>query len=162
MHLEEEALDVGYASEKVKLKAPDGSESIVGGHNGKTQLIISTPFLDETILGELRIIEDALPEGEGHEVTATLIVAHEGHKDPQLKRFAFLIDSEGEFADWYSVRLCGDPLEGELTKALFIISKDGAIYYDEFAKDLNDPFNVETALRKIYAARECYTGKGCH
>lgn len=162
MHLEEEPMDIGYASEEVKLKAADGSERIVGGQNGKTQLIVTAPFIDDNFKNELETIEKALPEGGEHEVSATLIVAGDNHKDPQLERFEFLIDREGEFADWYSVRLCGDPLEGELTKALFVISKDGALYYDEFATDLSKPFNVETALRKIYAARECYTGKGCH
>jgi len=160
MRLEEMPLDIGYASEKVTLKTKEGTSLTVGGQSGGTQLIVTAPFIDDSFIAELESIGNALPEGEG--VSASLIVAGTSHDDPQIARFRFLVDSDEEFADWYGVRLSGDPLEGELTKALFIISKDGALYYDEFAKNLHDPFNAETAVRKIYAAQECYTGKGCH
>jgi thiol peroxidase len=160
MRLEELPLDIGYASEKVMLKAPDGTSQSVGGQDGKTQLIVTAPFIDDDFIAELQTIGKALPEGDG--VNASLIVAATTHEDPNVEGFRFLLDSDEEFADWYGVRLSGEPLEGELTKALFIISKDGALYYDEFAKNLHDPFNAETAVRKIYAAQECYTGKGCH
>jgi peroxiredoxin len=162
MRLEELPLDVGYASEKVTLKDINGTEHVIGGQNGKTQLIVTAPFIDDSFVSELDAIEDALPSGGEHEVVAALVVAGEAHKDPELKRFQYLLDSEGEFADWYGVRLSGDPCDGELTKALFVISKDGALFYDEFVPDLHDAFNAETAIRKIYAAQECYTGKGCH
>ncbi len=162
MRLEELPLDVGYASEKVTLKDTKGATHVIGGQNGKTQLIITAPFIDDNFVSELNAIGDSLPSGGEHEVVASLVMAGEVHKDPELKRFQYLLDSEGEFADWYGVRLSGAPCEGELTKALFIISKDGALFYDEFAPDLHDAFNAETAIRKIYAAQECYTGKGCH
>ena len=160
MQLEDMPLDIGYASEKVKLKTKEGADTIVGGQNGKTQLIVTAPFIDDSFIAELEAIDKALPDSG--EVSATLIVAGDAHEAPKLPHFNFLIDSENEFADWYGVRLSGAPLEGELTKALFVISKDGALYYDEFAKNLHDPFNAEAAVRKIYAAQECYTGKGCH
>ncbi|MHC3994835.1 hypothetical protein ACXWTF_08380 [Thiomicrolovo sp. ZZH C-3] len=160
MRLEELPLDIGYASEQVTLKTPEGTAQTVGGQDGKTQLIVTAPFIDEALIAELQSIGQALPEGDG--VDASLIVAATAHEDPKVDGFRFLLDSDEEFADWYGVRLSGEPLEGELTKALFIISKDGALFYDEFATNLNDPFNAETAVRKIYAAQECYTGKGCH
>jgi len=160
MRLEEQPLDIGYASEKVTLKTTEGVSCTIGGQNGSTQLIVTAPFIDDSFVSELETLGKSLPEGDG--VTASLIVATAAHEDPKVEGFRFLLDKDEEFADWYGVRLSGDPLEGELTKALFIISKDGALYYDEFAKNLHDPFNAETALRKLYAAQECYTGKGCH
>ena len=160
MRLEDMPLDIGYASEKVTLKTKSDADVILGGQNGKTQLIVTAPFIDDALMAELERLESALPEGE--EVTATLITANDVIETPSFKRFDYLIDSADEFSDWYGVRLSGDPLDGELTKALFIISKDGALYYDQFAEDLYEPFNAETAIRKIHAARECYTGKGCH
>lgn len=162
MRLEDMPLDIGYASEKVTLKTKEGTSEVIGGQNGATQLIVTAPFIDDSFISELKTLEASLPSGGEHEVTATLIVSRDTHDAPALERFRFLIDSDEAFADWYGVRLSGDPLDGELTKALFIISKDGALFYDEFAKNLHDPFNAETALRKIYAAQECYTGKGCH
>jgi len=162
MRLEDLPLDIGYASEKVALKTKSGEKKTIGGQNGKTQLIMTAPFLDDKFLAELETISKALPADEAFALTASLVVASGDHKDPGFENIEFLVDSDEEFADWYGVRLSGDPLEGELTKALFVISKDGALFYDEFAKNLHDPFNAETAVRKIYAAHECYTGKGCH
>lgn len=160
MQLEDLPLDIGYASEKVTLKTVEGADSTIGGQNGTTQLIVSAPFIDDTFIAELEAIDRALPDTE--DVSATLVVAGDAHAAPNLPHFRFLIDRDNEFADWYGVRISGAPLEGELTKALFVISKDGALFYDEFPKNLHDPFNAETAVRKIYAAQECYTGKGCH
>lgn len=160
MRLNETPIDIGYASEKVTLTDKTGQKQTIGGQNGKTQLIVTAPFIDDSFVAELQTLETALPDEETFE--ATLVVADDAHTVPALQRFRYLIDSEGEFGDWYGVRLSGDPLDGALTKALLVISKDGALYYDEFVKNLHDTFNAETAIRKIQAARECYTGKGCH
>lgn len=162
MRLEDLPLDVGYASEKVTLTGPDGKQYVLGGQNGKTQLIVTAPFLDDAFVEELRQIEKELPSGGDYEVTASLVVANDTHDRPELERFGFYMDLEGEFADWYGVKLSGDPCDGELTKTLLLISKDGALFYDEFVNNLHTRFNADTLLRKIVAAQTCYTGKGCH
>lgn len=155
-------LDIGYASDKVTLTDSDGKEHTIGGHNGKTQLIVTAPFIDDAFVKELKEINAMLPKGGEYEVSAALVVASDSHEDPGLENFDFFIDSKAEFGDFYGVRLEGDPCDGELTKAVILISKDGAIFYDEFADNLHDRFKVDTLLRKIAAAQTCYTGKGCH
>lgn len=164
MHLNDMPLDIGYASEEVSLKDVDGKEHTVGGHNGKTQLIITLPFIDETFTQELKDILKDIPKGaEGtYQVSSTLIVANDSHQKPQIEDLDFYIDEHQEFADYYGVGLSGDPCAGELTKAIILISKDGAIFYDEFAKNICDRFNTDMLARKILAAQQCYTGKGCH
>ena len=162
MKLEDLPLDVGYASERVTLQDENKNPHAKGGQNGQTQLFITTPFIDEAFLEELAEINAMLPHGGDYIVTANLIVANDSHKNPHLEKIDFLIDAEGEFGDFYGVRLLGEPLDFELTKALILVSKDGAIFYDEFLNDLDEKFNLETLLRKITAAQLCYTGKGCH
>jgi peroxiredoxin len=162
MELEDLPLDIGYASESVTLTDGSGKSHVIGGQNGKTQVIITAPFIDDAFIAELKAINDELPRGGDYEVTAALVVANDAHTDPMLDHFDFLIDSNGEFGDWYGVRLVGAPCGGELAKAVFIISKDGALFYDEFAGNLHTTFNADTLLRKVAAAQLCYTGKGCH
>jgi len=162
MHLEDEPLDIGYASEKVSVKESSGKEKILGGQDGKTQVIITTPFIDEKFKEELSELQKILPKGGEHEVTTSLIVANDEHTDPLIEDIAFYVDNSGEFGDWYGVRLADGPCENELTKAIFIISKDGALFYDEFVTNLHESFNLERLFRKINAAQICYTGKGCH
>lgn len=162
MHLDGMPLDVGYSSEKVIVQDSDGKEHTIGGQDGTTQLFITTPFIDDQFIEELKEIHDALPSGGEYEVKASLIVANENHKNPEFEKFNFYIDKDEEVGDFYGVKIADAPCEGELTKAIILISKDGAIFYDEFVKSLHDKFNIETLNRKIYAAQTCYTGKGCH
>lgn len=162
MTLEELPLDVGYASEKVKLLGIDNRESILGGQNGKTQLFITSPKLDEEFLEELLEIGELLPQGGEYEVSASLIVPNQTYINPQIKNINFYVDLQEEFGDFYSVRLKGEPYHGAFTKAIILVSKDGAIFYDEFVPYLEKKFNLETLYRKIVAAQICYTGKGCH
>ena len=162
MHLKDLPLDIGYASEKVNVQDKEGNIHLIGGQNGKTQLIITTPFIDEALLEELRTIEKELPNGGEYEVNTSLILAHIVEDDLDLGKIKIYSDNKEEFSDFYGVKLSGKPYEGELTKALILISKDGAIFYDEFVTDLHHKFNQEMLQRKIYAAQTCYTGKGCH
>jgi len=162
MRLEDLPLDIGYASEPVTLTGSDGATAVLGGQKGTTQLIVTAPFIDDAFVEEMQIIDRGLTDIGNETLSAAIVVANETHSDPQLQHFKFFVDSDGEFGDWYGVRLVGEPCDGELTKAIFVISKDGALFYDEFADNLHRRFNADTLLRKVAAAQECYTGKGCH
>jgi thiol peroxidase len=162
MSLEDTPLDVGYASDKVTISDTNGADFVIGGQNGKTQVFITSPIIDEAFIQELQKLQDILPKGGEHEVTAALIVPNKNHSNPKLENINFYIDSKEEFGDFYSVRLKGEPYNNEFTKAVIVISKDGAIFYDEFLDDLEKEFNQDTLYRKIFAAQTCYTGKGCH
>ncbi len=153
-------MDIGYASEKVKVFDEKGQDAIIAGHNGKTQLIISTPFINKNLKEELRQI--AAMFANESDVEQHIIVANETHQNPNIEHMQFHIDKEGEFGDWYGLRLKGDVLDGELTKSLLLISKDGALYYDEYPRDISQSFDHSMLYRKVTAAQACYTGKGCH
>lgn len=152
MHLEDMPLDIGYASQKVTITDINGSKFVIGGQNGKTQLLITSPFIDDEFVKELKELG----------INASFIASNKNMTNPNLKNIDFYIDSDGEFGDFYGVRVKGEPFDGEFTKAVILISKDGAIFYDEFLKDLDEKFNLENLLHKITAAQTCYTGKGCH
>lgn len=162
MHLESLPVDIGYASDKVTLSTSEGKEIVIGGQNGLTQLIMSAPHVDDELIHELELLDKALPT-KGDNGVEIFFVLSKGTKEiPEVGRIQFLIDTQEEYADFYSTRLVGAPYDGMLTKALIVISKDGALFYDEFLEDLDKPFNKETLERKILAAQLCYTGKGCH
>jgi thiol peroxidase len=162
LHLEDMPLDVGYASEKVTLKNPSGETFALGGQNGFTQLILSVPFIDEPLIAQLQELNTLLSLNALTGVSKTLIVANDSHTDPQIEGWQFGIDTDEAFGDYYGVRLAKGELGGEFAKALFIVSKDGALFYNDIPNDLNTLFSLEKALSKIAAANNCYTGKGCH
>lgn len=160
--LEDMPLDVGYASEKVTLKNHSDETFSIGGQNGLTQLLISTPFIDDDFLIQLKEIDTLLSLNALQGITKAVIVANPKHSDPQMEGWIFGADSDEAFGDYYGIRLAEGELGGEFAKALFVISKDGALFYTEIPGDLNEPFSLEKVLPKIAAATNCYTGKGCH
>ena len=158
LYLEDMPLDVGYASEKVSLKNHKDETFTIGGQNGATQLLISTPFIDEALIYQLHKIDTLLSLNALGGITKALIVANHKHELPTLQEWLCGYDYDEAYGDYYGVRLSNK----ELVKSLFIISKDGAVFYNEILDDLNEPFSFDKALTKIVAANSCYTGKGCH
>lgn len=158
LHLEDMPLDIGYASEKVDLKNASGENFRIGGQNGATQLLISAPFIDEALTTQLQEIDTLLSLNALGGITKALIVANDTHTLPTLEEWLSGYDYDEAFGDYYGVRLSNK----ELAKSLFIVSKDGAVFYHEILGNLNDPFSIDKALAKIVAANSCYTGKGCH
>lgn len=158
LHLEDLPLDVGYASEKADLKNSQGDIFTIGGQNGVTQLLISVPFIDDALMAQLKEIDSLLSLNALGGITKALIVANDTHELPALQGWLAGYDYDETFGDYYGVRLSNQ----ELAKTLFIISKDGAVFYSEIVSDLNGPFSLEKVLPKIAAAQNCYTGKGCH
>ncbi|MDP3587141.1 MAG: hypothetical protein Q8R58_03740 [Sulfuricurvum sp.] len=158
LYLEDMPLDVGYASEKVSLKNHKDETFTIGGQNGFTQLIFSTPFINDVLLAQLEEIDTLLGLNALQGITKALVVANGQHELPTLEEWLSGYDHDEAYGDYYGVRLSNK----ELAKSLFIISKDGAIFYHEILSDLNAPFSIDKALAKIVAANSCYTGKGCH
>lgn len=151
-------LDIGYASEKVELKDCTGSIVTIGGQNGTTQLLISAPFIDDGLLTQMSEMDTLLSLNALDSITKGLIVASDTHHLPTIDGWLCGYDADEAFGDYYGVRLNND----QLAKTLFVLSKDGAVFYHEILKDLDAPFSIEKALAKIVAAQSCYTGKGCH
>lgn len=162
LQLEDMPLDIGYASDRVTLKNPSGETFAAGGQNGCIQLLISAPFIDDAFLAQLKELDTLLGLNALQGIGKTVIVANSGHADPRMEGWRFGVDTDEEFGDYYGIRLAEGELGGEFAKALFVISKDGALFYNEIPRDLNGPFSLEKALSKIAAALSCYTGKGCH
>ena len=162
LYLEDIPLDIGYSSEKVNLKDHTGESFTIGGQNGCTQLILSSPFINDELIAQIKELDTLLSLNALQGITKALVVASPHHNDPQMEGWQFGIDHDEAFGDYYGIRLAKGELGGEFAKALFIVSKDGALFYDEVLRDLNEPFSIENALIKISAAQSCYTGKGCH
>jgi peroxiredoxin len=158
LYLEDMPLDIGYASEKVSLKNHKDETFTIGGQNGFTQLLISTPFIDEALISQLSEMDTLLALNALGGITKALIVSNDQHELPTLEEWLSGYDYDEAYGDYYGVRLSNK----ELAKSLFIISKDGAVFYHEILSDLNASFSIDKALAKIVAANSCYTGKGCH
>ena len=80
----------------------------------------------------------------------------------RLEKLELIYDSEEEFGAMYGTKIVSGNLKDKLTKALFLISKDGSIFYIDMPKDLDNPLNLERLRVELNKAYVTYTGTGCH
>ena len=62
----------------------------------------------------------------------------------------------------YGTKIVSGTLENRLTKALFLIGKDGAIYHIDMPENLEKPLDLEKIRLALNKAYHSYTGAGCH
>ena len=163
----EDFIDVGYMAENVDVKdISDTKYEIKRSHADKSMtLLISLPDLTECFLTEALQLDTFMSEiqvpihcyfifDKKYEELETF--------SKQLKKFHAVYDYDEEFGNMYGTKIVSGSLENKLTKALFLISKDGAVFYldmqEDLAQDL-DLTKLKVELNKAYAS---YTGTGCH
>jgi peroxiredoxin len=73
-----------------------------------------------------------------------------------------VFDINEEFASMYGTKIVSGSLENRLTKALFLIGKDGAIYHIDMPSNLDSPLDLERIRAELNKAYQSYTGAGCH
>jgi hypothetical protein len=78
------------------------------------------------------------------------------------KKVNFMYDKYKEFGTMYGTLIVSGSLEKELCKSVFIIGKDGAIYYENTLPNLEDDFDFEKLSIELNRAFSSYTGQGCH
>jgi len=80
----------------------------------------------------------------------------------QLKIMQVAYDSYDEFGAWYGTKIIDGSLAGSLCKSLFLISRDGAVFYVDMPHDMSDKINLERLHIALNKAFTIYTGVGCH
>jgi len=80
----------------------------------------------------------------------------------KLTTFQLLLDHENEFGEMYGTKIVSGSLKDKLSKSLFLISKDGAIFFIDMPKDLEKPLDFDRLQIELNKAYTSYTGVGCH
>jgi peroxiredoxin len=80
----------------------------------------------------------------------------------RLNKFQMIFDEEEEFGNMYGTKIIDKDLKNELAKSLFLISKDGAIFYLDFPQNLDKPFDLDRLAVELNKAFVTYNGQGCH
>jgi hypothetical protein len=80
----------------------------------------------------------------------------------KLKIMQVVYDNHNEFGAWYGTKIIDGSLADSLCKSLFLISKDGAVFYVDLPHDMSDKINLERLHIALNKAFTIYTGVGCH
>ena len=162
MQLTDDFIDIGYMAENFDVINLNNEEVNIkkASPNRNIQVFLSFPNFDdfsEEIIAFDEFINDAKVD------IFTYIIFNENIVFPyEFKKIIPVFDVNEEFANMYGTKIVSGSLENRLTKALFLIGKDGAIYHIDMPNNLSSPldlYRIRTELNKAY---QSYTGAGCH
>jgi peroxiredoxin len=161
--LTDDFIDVGYMAENFEAQSFQGDTLEVRRSNPKKSMsiFVSAPFADES----LAKLDELLSHIEVDLECYFVFEKYEQSLDAfqkNLKKFQIVFDKFDEFGPMYGVKIIEGDLENKLAKALFLISKDGAIFYIDFLQDQEAEFDMERLRVELNKAYITYTGVGCH
>jgi len=159
----EEFMDIGYMAENFEATSCDGELQTITRSNPERimTLLISFPSAKafEHEIGKI----DAFMSRIQIDIHCYIVFASSEECDfVRLQKFERLIDHDGEFGAMYGVQIINGSLEGKLTKSLFLIGKDGSIFWLDIPHDLSHELNLDRLQIELNRAYTSYTGVGCH
>lgn len=161
--LGEDFLDVGYMGEDfVAVDLLGKDREIKRSDKEAMKIFIALPHPQELLQKELLIIDSFLAKAKVPMQTYVVFKKNSAavqDLSKSLKTCEILIDSYDEFGGMYGVVSSSD----DFFKALFLLGKEGAIYYVQTPESFATPFDLallQIHLNKTYLS---YTTKsGCH
>ncbi len=165
--LYEDFTDVGYMAENIDVIDLSANHvQVKRSHKDKSMtILVSFPDDKNEYIKEILLIDKFLSKIQVP-LNAYMIFDKDAKvqeilKD-NLKKFKVVLDAEDEFANMYGTKLISGSLNGKLTKSLFLISKDGAIFYLNMPDDLSEKLDLDRLRVELNKAYVSYTGVGCH
>ncbi|MFT7004921.1 MAG: peroxiredoxin [Sulfurimonas sp.] len=163
----EDFTDVGYMAENIDVIDLSANQvQVKRSHKDKSMtILVSFPDDKDEYIEEILLIDEFLSK-----IQVPLNAYMIFDKDTQvqdtlkqnLKKFEVVLDAEDEFANMYGTKLISGSLKDKLTKSLFLISKDGAIFYLNMPDDLSEKLDLDRLRVELNKAYVSYTGTGCH
>lgn len=159
--LTDEFIDIGYMAEEVEAVDLEGNEIILkkASENRMIQIFLSFPSFEE-FKEEILAFDEFMDEAQVE--IFSYILFNEKIELPKFKKLIPIFDVNQDFADMYGTKIISGSLENKLTKALFLIGKDGAIYHIDMPENLEKPFDMDRIRIELNKVYQSYTGVGCH
>ena len=163
----EDFIDIGYMAENFEITDTSGTKKeIKRSHSdGAMSLFISFPDASESFSKEILKIDQFMSNIQvpikcyfifNEKLENTTVFKN------RLKKFEMVFDTEDEFGSMYGVKIVSGKMEDKLTKALFLISKDGAVFFLDMPSNLEKEFDLDRLQVELNKAYVTYTGVGCH
>jgi len=160
-------IDIGYMAENFEVTDTNGEKlEILRSHSdGSMSLFISFPDISDDFSQEILKLDEFMSNIKVP-IKCYFIFNKELEDatefNNKLKKFEMLLDSEDEFGNMYGTKIVTGDMEDKLTKAMFLISKDGAVFFLDMPNDLEKEFDLERLQIELNKAYVTYTGVGCH
>lgn len=166
--LTDDFIDIGYMAEDIEVSDLNGQiKQIKRSHeNGAMTLYVSFPDTSDGFIKEMFKLDEFMSHIQV-DIHCYFIFNKLDENEiilkNRLKKFQVVIDTQDDFGNMYGTKIINGVLEDKLTKALFLISKDGAIFYLDMPSDIsNKQIDLERLQVELNKAYITYTGVGCH
>jgi peroxiredoxin len=163
----DEYVDIGYMAENIEVSDIYGKSVLINRATKDIdmKLLISYPSIDEKFLSEILRLDSLLSlikvKFEAYLIFDSNFNDMMALKN-RLKTLKIVLDTNEEFGELYATKIVSGTLKDRLTKSLFVISKDGAIFNIDMPKDLSSEFDFDSLQITLNRAYITYTGVGCH
>lgn len=160
-------IDVGYMAENVKVSNYYGEPFMLQrSYPEKTMsLFVSIPFFGNGFIEDIFKLDSLLSSIEVPIHCFFIfndVMSDKTALKNRLVKFEVVFDSENEFGEMYGMKIVAGTLKEKLTKGLFLINKDGSVFYVDIPENLEQPFNIDRLISELNKAYMTYTGVGCH
>ncbi len=162
MELTDDFIDIGYMAENIDVIKLNGEKFTIkkASPNRNIQIFLSFPNFDD--FKEEIIAFDEFINGAKIDIYTYIIFNEKIYFPYEFKKIIPVFDINEEFAEMYGTKIVSGSLENKLTKALFLIGKDGAIYHIDMPNNLDKPLDLERIRVELNKVYQSYTGTGCH
>jgi peroxiredoxin len=162
MELTDDFIDIGYMAENIDVIKLNGEKFTIkkASPNRNIQIFLSFPNFDD--FKEEIIAFDEFINGAKIDIYTYIIFNEKIDFPYEFKKIIPVFDINEEFANMYGTKIVSGSLENKLTKALFLIGKDGAIYHIDMPNNLDKPLDLERIRVELNKVYQSYTGTGCH
>lgn len=162
MELTDDFIDIGYMAENIDVIKLNGEKFTIkkASPNRNIQIFLSFPNFDD--FKEEIIAFDEFINGAQIDIFTYIIFNEKIDFPYEFKKIIPVFDVNEEFAEMYGTKIVSGSLENKLTKALFLIGKDGAIYHIDMPNNLDKILDLERIRVELNKVYQSYTGTGCH
>lgn len=158
----DEFIDIGYMAEDIEAQDTNAQELLItkASPNRSIQIFMSFPNFED--FKEEIIAFDTFMNDAQVEIFSYILFDSPLEIDYTFKKLIVAYDVNEDYGNMYGTKIVSGSLENKLTKALFLIGKDGAIYHIDMPKDLQNSFDMERIRVELNKVYQSYTGVGCH
>jgi len=149
-------VNVGDKAPQVTVVNSEGlADKVVGGAQGKKQLIVVVPSLDTAVCAtETRNFNKRASEIEGVDLTIVSMdlpfAAGRFCSTEGIDNLTVASDFRNkDFANAYGVLIADGPLAGVTCRAIFAVDENGTVIYKEIVPEITEEPNYDSALAAV-------------
>lgn len=149
-------VNVGDKAPEITVVNSNGlADKVVGGAQGKKQLIVVVPSLDTAVCAtETRNFNQKASEIEGVDLTiVSMDLPFAGGRFCSVEGIENLTVASDfrnkDFANAYGVLIADGPLAGVTCRAIFAVNEEGVVTYKEIVPEITEEPNYDDALAAV-------------